>query len=416
MRLPFWIALRYLKSRRVGRYAPLLTVTAISSIAIGMFALIVVMSIMRGFKQELTDRLLGFNAHITITKAEGGDEFSREEIEKIFLGVGVRDIAPFVQGEIIAQSETAGELLAQGARVRGIEPRELGVMSKVDFYFPEDSLGLSVLLPAQEKSGLSPAIIGKEISTALSLHPDFSDNTKLIAPLSEVLPNGELGPNSREFKVAGVFRTGIFDYDSKYILLSISDARKLLGLQAESGWQIRITDPENVAAVISRVKPKLPAGAVIEGFNDQNKKLFAALKLERIAMAGVLLMVMFIASFAIMGVVLLVTASKRKDIAILESIGMPGEKIGRIFLAHAGFIGALGSGTGFILGIAACLLLRKWPIKLPSSYYLDWLPVEINFGASVLFALVGVAVAMLASLYPVRQATRQEPVEVLRYE
>ena len=144
--------------------------------------------------------------------------------------------------------------------------------------------------------------------------------------------------------------------------------------------------------------------------------LFAALKLERVAMGGVLVMVMIIASFSIAGVVLLTTASKRKDIAILESMGMTRKSIGRIFMAHAGLIGAIGSGIGLVLGLCVCVALAKWPLRLPDSYYLDWLPVELNIGASIAFASIGIVLAVVASIFPMRQAMRTAPLEIIRYE
>ncbi|MFH0799782.1 MAG: ABC transporter permease [Pseudomonadota bacterium] len=414
MNFTTWVALRYLMSRRAGRYAPLLTATAVASVALGMLALILVMSVMRGFRQELASRLLGFNAHITLSRSADAGPLARDDVEALVPKSKLRDAAPFVQGEIIAQSAASGELLAQGARVRGIEPDWLGAMGKVRFYFPEDSAGFDSLkaLPG----GLPGAIIGNEVVAQLSVHPDFGDRVDLVAPLAEVGPTGELTPNERRFAVTGVFLSGVFDYDSKYILVALSEAKRLLGEQAEEGWQIRLTDAANVAGILSSMKAKLPAGWKAEGWNEQNRKLFAALKLERTAMAGVLIMVMLIASFAIVGVVLLLTAAKRKDIAILEAIGLTERGVGRIFIAHAALIGAAGSLIGLVAGLGICFALERYPIRLPASYYLDWLPVDTNPVAAVAFALVGVAIAVVSSIYPVRQAMKLSPVEVLRYE
>lgn len=414
LRLSAWIARRYLWSKSSGRFAPLLTATAIASIAVGIVALIVVMSVMRGFKRELTDRLLGFNAHITLTKTASAEDLSMADIEKLFSSASVRDITPFVQGEVLAQANGGGGESMQGARVRGIDPAELGAMKVISFYFPEDSSGFNEL--ASFGNGLPGAIIGSEIVASLMVHPDFEDKLNLTAPLAEVGPAGELAPNRRTYRVAGVFRAGILDFDSKYILVSLDEAKKLLGEQITEGWQIRISDVAYVPKLLKALKKKLPEGWKAEGIDEHNKKLFAALALERLAMGAILAMVLMIASFAIAGVILLITAAKRKDMAILQSIGVAGSKIKLIFMLNAAFIGAIGSIIGFFFGVIICLAAMRWPIRLPDSYYLDFLPVDLNPVLSIASALAGIAIAVIASIYPVRNASHLDPAEALRYE
>lgn len=404
----FWIAFRYFRSQRATRYAGLLTIVSVLGVAAGMLALVVVMSVMKGFRTELSDKLLGFNAHITLTKSSEAQNLSHSDVVSLLKNVHVRDIAPVVQGEVIAESHLSDEALSQGARVRGIDPNELGAMSSVEMRFTDGENAGSAI-----KSG---AVVGSEILGQLSVHPDFEDVIKLTAPLAEVMPNGELGPVSRQYRVAGAFRAGIFDYDSKYILLSIDEARKLLGEQAEEGWHIRLEEPADSPNIATMLKRKLPRGWTVASWNEQNRKLFAALKLERTAMSMILLTVLVIASFSIVGVILLVVTSKRKDMAILEAIGMTKKMIGLIFLSLASMIGATGSLLGLLGGFAVCFSIKRWPIALPASYYLDTLPVDVNVLAALAFALVGVFVAALASVYPVRQVTKLNPLESLRYE
>lgn len=410
-KLTSWIAWRYLLSRRVGHFGPLLTVVAIVSVAIGMFSLIVVMSVMRGFKAELSDRLLGFNSHITLSRtSDEGPPLDRKDVEDLINGESIRDIAPFVQGEVIVKSHTTGELLAQGARVRGIEADRMGAMEGMIFsFFP----GENVLIG---RDGLPGAIIGKEIVTQLAVHPDFKDTIEIIAPLADIGPNGEMVPNQRKFAVTGLFEAGLYDYDAKYVLLSIDDARRLLGQQAEEGWQIRIYDTDDASRALLKIHEKLPKGWKAVGWHEQNKKLFAALKLERIAMSAILVMALLIASFSISGVILLITAAKRKDVAILKSVGMKSRDVVCIFLSNSAFIGLIGSCIGLVGGLALCLAIEKWPIRLPDSYYLDFLPVDLNPFVAVLFSALGVAIAIAAAIYPVMQAVRTDVIEVLRYE
>lgn len=409
--LSSWIASRYLWSRHSGRFAPLLTATAIASIAVGVMALIVVMSVMRGFRSELADRLMGFNAHITITRQAEGEPIEGAGLEAMLRDIDVRDVAPYVQGEVIAQSISGGELVAQGARVRGIDAARMGAVDEVSFYFPQGVEGAGIL-----RGGRRAAVVGNEIVGQLMVHPDFGDRLELIAPLADVGPTGEFEPNRLEFDVEGVFRAGVFDYDSKYVLTSIEDARDLLGQQAEEGYLIRLAETADTPDAAALISERLPEGWRAQSIDVQNKKLFAALRLERVAMGGILLMVLLIASCAIAGVILLLTGAKRKDVAILMSMGLDARSVKRIFLINAAIVGTAGSLIGFALGLAGCAIVEVWPIRLPDSYYLDFLPVEIDPLASLVFAACGMAVAVLASIYPVYQTSRMSVVDVLRYE
>jgi len=407
--LSSWIASRYLWSRHSGRFAPLLTATAVASVAVGIMALIVVMSVMRGFRAELARRLMGFNSHITVARDAGAEDISAGDLRQILHGIDVRDVAPYVQGEVIAQSSSGGEVMAQGARVRGIDTKMMGAIEGVTFYFPPDSGGLAEL-------GMRRAVVGSEIVAQLMVHPDFGDRMELIAPLADVGPTGELMPNRVAFDVEGVFRAGVYDYDSKYVLTSIEDARDLLGQQAREGWFIRLEDSSAVPRATALLRERLPGGWEASGIDEQNRKLFAALRLERVAMGAILVLVLVIASCAIAGVIMLITGAKRKDMAVLQSMGLDSRSIRKIFITNAAIVGAAGSLIGLALGFVACAFVYIWPIRLPDSYYLDFLPVRIEPAVSILFAACGMAVAVLAALYPVRQASRMSVVDVLRYE
>lgn len=416
MNFSLWIARRYFFSRSAGRFAPLLSAVAVASVALGTMALIVVLSVMRGFREELSSRLLGFDAHITLTRDAGAETLSKNDVDALFKNFKTMDVSEFVEGEVAAQSASGGDLLAQGAKVKGIDPSEIGHMHGVEFYFPEGITGQAVLSENDEASKLPRAIIGSEIASQLLLSPDFGDVIELVAPLAEIGPTGDFIPNLKRFTVAGVFHTGIFGIDGKLVLVDTKDAEKLLGEQARDGWQIRLDDPSRAPAAAADLKKNIKEGWSVEGWQDHNKKLFAALKLERIAMSCVLLMAVAIASFTIAGVVMLVAAAKQKDIAILSSLGLDISRIKSIFIMKGALIGALGSLIGTFGGVAICIYLVKWPVMLPQSYYLDYLPVNLNLFATFLFAIAGVVIAAAASYYPVREGARLNVIEVLRYE
>jgi lipoprotein-releasing system permease protein len=410
-----WIARRYFFSKRSGRFAPLLTATAIASVAVGMMALVIIMAVMLGFRNEMTERLIGFNSHVTIDRSPDADELIASEIDAVLHDIGVRDIVSYVQGEVIATSNIGGEQTAQGVRVRGVDIDNLGAMDRLDFIFPEWASDIGIL-GRVGSSGRPAAIIGREIVTQMGVHPDFRDSMFLIAPLANLGPSGELEPNRRRFDVAGLFDSGLYEYNSKYVIVSEDQARLLLGQQTKEGFLVRLDDAARVPRALTMLRAALPDGWSVSGMNETNKKLFAALKLERVAMGAVMLMALLIASLAIAGVVILQTSARRKDIAILSSVGLKRSSIIRIFLANAAMIGGAGAGIGLSVGLMVCFFMKWWPIRLPESYYLDFVPVRIDIPMAILFALIGVVVALVSSIIPVSRAASMNPVDVLRYE
>ena len=410
-----WIARRYFFSKKSGRFAPLLTATAVASVAVGMMALVIIMAVMQGFRDEMTNRLIGFNSHVTIDRASGADDLSVKEIQAVLHNLNVRDIVPYVQGEVIAISDVGGEQTAQGVRVRGVDVDNLGAMDRLNFIFPEWSSDIGSLRHLV-KDNKPIAIIGSEIVVQMGIHPDFRDSIDLIAPLANLSPSGELEPNRRRFDVGGVFDSGLYEYNSKYVIVSIDQAKLLLGEQAKEGFLVRFEDATVVPEAIVMLRDALPDGWSATGMNETNKKLFAALKLERVAMGGVMLMALLIASLSIAGVVILQTSARRKDIAILSSVGLKRSSIIKIFLANAAMIGGVGACIGLFMGLSVCYAMQWWPIRLPESYYLDFVPIKTDLPMVILFGLVGILVALLSSVIPVRQAASMNPVDVLRYE
>lgn len=408
------IAGRYFMSRQRQRFLPLLTLVSIGGVALGVAAMVLVLSVMRGFGSELERKFMGFNFHVTLTRTADTADMSKDRIAPLVPKGSV--VSSFVEGEAIAQTASMGEIIATGVKVRGIESEAPPLTRTLEFYFPDSSSKFGELLPGEGSKQLPGVILGDEILSQLNVHPDFEDRMELVAPLADVGPTGEMEPRIRTYRLAGSFRSGVFEYDSKFALVSFGEAKRLLGAQAVQGYHIMIPRPSDAPKVAANLRGALGEGWLVESWDVQNKKLFAALKLERIAMSGILILIILIASFSIVGVLMMVVSSKRKDIAILRSMGMNRTSIRKIFLIHGAIIGAIGSVIGGVIGSSVCLALWKWPLRLPSSYYLDELPVQWSLLSTVLFAASGVIITMLASLYPVSQATEESPVATLRYE
>lgn len=407
-----WIAKRYFSSRQRQRFLPLLTIVSICGVALGTMALVVVLSVMRGFGSELEKKFMGFNSHVTITKTPDTKKFTADEIRSLLPSGS--EIHSFVEGEAIAQTSSMGDLIATGVKVRGIATDGSGFSKTVEFYFP---LGSGKFGELESQSNTLPGIIlGYEILSQLTVHPDFEDKIDLVAPLADVGPTGEMEPRIRTYRLIGSFSSGVFEYDSKYVFVSLDEAKRLLGAQQIEGYHITLKDASSAPAIAAMLREKMGSGWRIESWNVQNKKLFAALKLERLAMGVILILIILIASFSIVGVLMMVVSTKRKDIATLRSVGMNSRSIRKIFLYHGMLIGAIGSIIGGILGSVLCIALWRWPVRLPASYYLSILPVEWSLFWTLIFIICGIFIAMTASWYPVTQATQEDPVVTLRYE
>lgn len=408
------IAGRYFGSRRRQRFLPLLTFVSIGGVALGTMALVLVLSVMRGFGTELEKKFMGFNFHVTLTSTSGAPDISKEKIEHLLPKGSL--VSEFVEGEAIAQTMSLGDIIAAGVKVRGIESEAPPLVKTLEFYFPEGSSRFAELNAPGSVKTLPGVILGDEILSQLNVHPDFEDRIDLVAPLADIGPTGEMEPRIRTYRLTGAFRSGVFEYDSKFALVSYEEARRLLGAQAVQGYHIMLSHPSDAPAVALSLRNALGESWRVESWDVQNKKLFAALKLERIAMASILILIILIASFSIVGVLMMVVSSKRKDIAILRSMGMNGRSIRKIFMLHGVLIGAIGSVIGGLAGSAVCIALWRWPIRLPASYYLDTLPVEWSLPWTVVFVASGILITLISSLYPISQATKDAPVVTLRYE
>ncbi|MBI4126551.1 MAG: ABC transporter permease [Deltaproteobacteria bacterium] len=401
-----WLARRYLLHARHERFLPLLTTTAIGGVAVGVFALIVVLSVMRGFQRELTERLLGFDAHVTLLPPAGeeGDEAS---VRAFFPTETIRELTPIVEGEVVATRDAGEEPVAQGIKVRGVLPGTLEKMERVELYFPTGGS------PSPWPSP-STIILGNEVAANLLVHPDFEDEIELVAPLAEIGPTGEFVPRHRRTRVAGLFRAGVYQYDAKVAFVTLDEAKRILGEQVRFSWQVKLLREGDVTALAERLR--LPAGWSFTTWREQNHKLFQALRLERIAMGTILVLIIAIASFSVMGVIMIIGTMKRRDVALLKSLGLSASRAGHVFLLVGAWIGGIGTALGGFLGVLVTLVLHRWPIPLPSSYYLDHLPVDLQGGFIVVTMGTGFLLSLMAAWIPARRAAREEICEVLRYE
>ncbi len=356
---------------------------------------------MNGFEKDFRTRVIGFKAPIIVTAFSQVTE--SELIQKIKAADSrITEVLPFVEGEAVIQSESGGAL---GVKVRGMtgtpDPRRLG-----DYFENEVFTSKSILL-------------GEELSDSLKAHPasqPASQEVRLIFPIGDVSPTGDLLPRIRKFDFTGIFRTGFYEYDSKSVVVSYEEARKLFGADARSGLEVWVEPFEAAEAVKKVLQKEIGPAAFIQSWRDQNPKLFAAMKLEKIGMFLLLSILLLVASFNIFGLTSLAAQEKVKDMAILRSMGLTAARVKRIFILKALSIGGGGGLLGGGLALAVTTLLQRYPLPLPSTYYLDHLPIKVDFFETLLTMILVPVVTLLASFYPALQASKRQPIETLRYE
>lgn len=408
MNLPYqaFIALRYLKSRKRHKGLSVNTAISIGGVAVGVMALLVVLSVMSGFQQDLQKKILGANAHIVIRNIKSMEDMGRvagilrEDKE-------VAAFAPFVIGQVMVSHGKR----AHGVYLRGIEPAEEEKTTQLLAHLREGNL------KQLYAEGADPGIIlGKELAATLGVF--VGDEVNVVSPIGEIGPMGML-PKVRKFKVVAVFEMGMFEYDSNLVLTHMKPAQEFFGLKDEiSGIQLRLHDIYKAPQVKKRLSQQLGVPYYVLDWMQMNKNLFSALKLEKFAMFVILVLIVLVASFNIVSNLIMNVIEKSREIAILKAIGATSGGIMIVFMLQGLFIGLIGTSLGITGGFGLGYLLNRYEIiKLPADvYYLSHLPVKMQLIDFVVVSCSSVVISFLATLYPAWQAARLNPVEPLRYE
>lgn len=409
MRFETFVALRYLFALRRQAFISIISLFAVFGVAIGVGALIVVIGVMNGFSTDLRDKILGVNAHILVTSLRGGIKDYKNLADEAIQVPGVTGVTPFVYSEVMLSTRSG----VKGVVLRGIDP----ATSDSVLSLSKDMIsgGLANLDANADKPGI---IIGSELANRLGLAQGSEVN--LLSPSGRAGSAG-FTPKIRPFLVAGIFKTGMFEYDSSLGYVTIPAARQLLGFKEDvvSGLEISVNDVYNVEHISALLRERVGSFTVyVRHWQEMNANLFAALELEKTAMFIILAMIVLVGSFSIVTTLVMLVIQKTKDIAVLMSIGADVSSIRRIFMLQGTFIGLAGTVLGFLIGVPVSLLLKKYQfIKLPSNVYpVDYLPVRLE--AIDLLSIGGAAflLCFLATIYPARRAAALNPSDALRYE
>ena len=409
-----FIGLRYLKAKRKQTFVSLITLISIAGVMVGVTALIVVIAVMNGFKEDLRDKILGVTSHVVISRFDGNISKYQEVRAKVGEVSGVNAATPFIYTQVMISSRKA----ISGAVLRGIEPK---TASKVINLPKNMRAGSLEELEAENKpEGMrsTPGIIlGNEL--ARNIGALRGEPVTVISPLGRLTPLGRV-PRSQTFRVAGIFDSGMYEYDSTIAYVSLWAAQRFLGIgDRVTGIEVRVDDiyeADRVAKAIGKALDGYPYWS--RDWMRMNKHLFSALKLEKIVMFIILTLIILVAAFNIVGTLIMVVIEKTRDIAILKSMGATRRSIMKIFMIEGAVIGLVGTLLGLLGGYTLCTLLATYKfIELPSDvYYISTLPVQMNPLDVALIALAAIVITLAASVYPAWQASRFDPAEAIRYE
>ncbi len=402
--------MRYLKAKRKQTFISVITVISALGVMVGVMALVVVISVMNGFRADLISKMLGVNSHLMVLRF-GGPFEDYEKSSKIISNLeGVVASSPFINYQVMFNN--SGNV--SGAILWGVDPDTVGKVVSIENAIKKKKGSLDSL---KNRSGKLPAIIiGCEL--ARQTRTELGDMITLISPEGKLTPMGRV-PNSQKYEVTAIFESGMYDYDASMVYITLEEARRFLTFGDKvTGLAVKVTDAFESDKVGANIQRKLGYPFRTQDWKARNKPLLEALELEKIAMFIILTMIVLVGALNIISTLVMVVMEKTRDVAILRAMGASAKSIMAIFMFQGLLVGFVGTLAGLASGLSICHLLEKYKfIKLdPSVYYISTLPVKIDFFDVGIIALCAVLISFLATIYPSWYASRLNPVEAIRYE
>ncbi len=406
--MPFelFLAFRYLRSRHKRGLARATALAATSGIAVGVAALIVALALANGFREEMRDKILRGTAHLTVMRTDGQPMHNYTQLAARIRQVG---------GVASAAGTTYDGAVATGPKgsayavLRGVDGTA-AAGGEVRSWITEGSFEPLLEVPTEKVLSPPNAIIGAELATRMGLH--VGDTVELF-PVN----TSAVARSNRLVHVAGIFRSGLFEYDSAWVYLSLDTAAAFTGsAHAASLISVQVTDIDKVKSVAGDIKTVLGSSYIVVDWQEANRPLFTALGLERRMGLFIVGLIVVIATLNITTMLILVVVERRRDIAILNAMGAGGRSISGLFIIEGAIIGTLGAFSGVVLGLVTCFIGNRYKlVSLPADVYsISSVPFRAHLNEVALAVVIAFALSIVATLYPARAAARMRPAETLR--
>ena len=413
--LETWIGLRYLRAKKRNGFMSFITVISIVGIALGVMALIVVLSVMAGFQRDIRGQLLKVAPHAEMGYYDNGNGKSWESLREIIKGrKEVLQSAPYVSGQALLAN--SGEV--KGVQIRGILPNEEKNIVEYSKEMPVGSFD-------DLKPGEFDIILGQDLAETLDVK--VGEKITVVTPEGNVTPAGVV-PRLKQFKVVGLVKTKIHELNNSLALTHMKDAQVLYRLDENAaGLRLKLADPINAPSFTETLLPKnLQEEVWLRDWTYTNRSYFEAVEMEKRVMFIILLLIVAVATFNLVSSLVMAVTEKQADIAILRTLGVSPGSIMKIFMVQGVFAGFFGTLTGVITGVTLALnvgsivkQLESWfgfQFIKPQVYFIDYIPSDVSVHDVVLIACISLILSFIATLYPSWRAARTQPAEALRYE
>jgi len=413
--LSVYVGLRYVQARTHKFFVSFITWVSLAGVCVGVAALIVILSVMNGFEDELRDRLLALGSDARVVTAPGARLLTAADwsaAERAVRSVpGVTGVAPYLEAQVLAVS--APDMLP--VTLRGIDPRVEGSVTRVARVVKEGRL--SDLVPGSDR-----AVVADEVAQELAL--TVGDTITLLVPT--ILPDGTPAPKLRQLTVAGLFEAGLEESEDTLVFANLDDVRALGVAASGQGLHVRLADPLAAPRLAERIRAVLPAGFEVIDWTADHAGYFRAIRIEKTMMSLILLLIVAVAAFNIVAMLVMVVNDKRTDIAILRTFGASPRRVMGVFITQGLIIGWLGVALGIAIGVVLALNVQsivpvlehtfRFQILNPDVYYNTEIPSDLHGSNVAWIALAALLLTTFATLYPAVRAAGTPPADALRYE
>lgn len=410
MSLETQIAKRYLLQKETGRLGSLLALIGLMGVILSVFSLLFIQFVMSGFSSDVKSKILRFSSPLVISPLKA-ELFSGKTPPVLPANLKLKEVSPFLETEGIIRTQDED---AQGIKIKGVLISDPMIQSKLKIEYIEGENAESL---SSRDDILPGIIIGKELSKRLNVFPGLSEEIDLIYPFGEVDPSGEMHPKTRRFRVIGTFKSGYYEYDNKFALVHLPEARRLVpSAEVATQWALESEDLLGSTHLAQKLNHVLQGNFSVESWGERNQKLFMALKLEKTTMWCVLGLMILIATFNIFSLVMMWVVDKQKEIAIFRAMGLERKRVVRIFSKIGLLIGITGTTLGILLSLGIAAFFKWKPLALPAPYYLDYLPIRIDWLTLGFVFVLAPLLSFLAAWYPAKRGGSFDISDSLRYE